>query len=302
VIAMDGLLVIDKPAGPSSHDVVARIRRVLGEQRIGHTGTLDPAATGVLPLVIGRATRLARFLSASDKSYDAAIQLGFSTDTGDAAGTAAGPRHEGPFPSGDAIDRALDIFRGSFLQQPPAFSAKRVAGTRSYRLARGGAGVLPAPVTVTVHGIEVLEVNGDLLRLRIDCSSGFYVRSLAHDLGNLLGVGAHLLALRRTRVAGLGLGDALALDTAEREPERAIAQTIRLGRLLPDVPSIVLTMEGVRRAGRGQDLTPGDAVGGLSQGWSTQRIVRLLDMSGDLVGIAEPAARAGFLHPSVVLI
>jgi tRNA pseudouridine55 synthase len=299
---MDGLLVIDKPAGPSSHDVVARIRRVLGEQRIGHTGTLDPTATGVLPLVIGRATRLARFLSASDKSYDATIQLGFSTDTGDAAGRAAGPRHDGPFPSGDAIDRALETFRGSFLQQPPAFSAKRVAGTRSYRLARGRASVLPAPVTVTAHGIEVLEVDGDLLRVRIDCSSGFYVRSLAHDLGTRLGVGAHLVALRRTRVAALGLEDALALDTAEREPERAMAQIIRLGRLLPDVPSVVLTMEGVRRAGQGQDLTPGDAVGGLSEGWSTQRIVRLLDMSGDLVGIAEPAARPGFLHPSVVLI
>jgi tRNA pseudouridine55 synthase len=301
---MDGLLIIDKPIGPSSHDVVARLRRVLGERRIGHTGTLDPAATGVLPLVMGRATRLARFLSGSDKSYDATIELGVSTDTGDAAGTAMGPRHAGPFPTRETIDRALDAFRGSFLQQPPAFSAKRVAGTRSYRLARGQSptAVLPAPVIVTAHAIEVLEATDDRLRVRIDCTSGFYVRSLAHDLGQRLNIGAHLVALRRTRVAGLRLEEALPLEVAERDPGRAAAQIIQLGRLLPEVPSIVLTAEGARHAAQGRDLTPGDAAGGLSAEWSADPLVRLLDLTGDLIGIAEPAARPGFLHPSIVLI
>src|SRR5262252_88967 len=133
---MDGLLIIDKPAGPTSHDVVARMRRALGERRIGHTGTLDPAATGVLPLVVGRATRLARFVGASSKSYEAVVRLGVATDTADAAGLPIGPPHDGPLPSRDAIDRALSEFRGTFLQRPPAYSAKKVAGTRSYALAR----------------------------------------------------------------------------------------------------------------------------------------------------------------------
>src|SRR5947209_3620471 len=132
---MDGLLVIDKPAGPTSHDVVACLRRVLGEHRIGHTGTLDPAATGVLPLVLGRATRLARFLSASDKSYDVEIRLGFATDTNDVQGRSVGARHEGPWPPHEQIATALDTFRGMQLHQPPAFSAKKVAGRRSYNLA-----------------------------------------------------------------------------------------------------------------------------------------------------------------------
>src|SRR5438128_3508871 len=125
---MDGLLIVDKPAGPTSHDVVARVRRRLRERRVGHTGTLDPAASGVLPLVLGRATRLARFLSASDKTYEAEIRLGAATDTYDALGVVSGPMHQGPWPAREQIERALDAFRGSFLQSPPAFSAKKIGG------------------------------------------------------------------------------------------------------------------------------------------------------------------------------
>src|SRR3954468_14870055 len=134
--SMDGLLVVDKPAGPTSHDVVARARRALGERRIGHTGTLDPGATGVLPRVRGRATRLARFLSASDKTYEATLRLGFATDSGDSAGQPIGTSYEGPWPTRDDIDAALEAFRGTFIQQPPALSAKRIGGERSHRLAR----------------------------------------------------------------------------------------------------------------------------------------------------------------------
>ncbi|HMB79120.1 MAG TPA: hypothetical protein VKI43_03605, partial [Vicinamibacterales bacterium] len=210
---MDGLLVVDKLSGPTSHDVVARMRRVLREKRIGHTGTLDPMATGVLLLVVGKATRLAKFLSAGDKSYDAVVRLGFATDTADAQGRPLGPVSERPMPSRDAIDAALDAFRGTFLQQPPAFSAKKIDGQRSYKLARarGRESIalstypttvdpvdrgtqkvqltpdpssapesLPDPCCVTTSRLEIVKVETDSVTLRVDCSAGFYVRSLAH--------------------------------------------------------------------------------------------------------------------------
>src|SRR5262245_53837740 len=214
---MDGLLVVDKPSGPTSHDVVARMRRVLREQRIGHTGTLDPGATGVLPLVIGRATRLARFLSASDKSYEAIIRLGFATDTADTEGSPIGGRYDGPLPAIEAINRALDAFRGQFLQQPPAFSAKKIGGRRSYDLARRGPSLpvpdqsLPRPQPVTVHRLQILTVDGDAVTVSIDCSAGFYVRSLACDLGERLGTGGHLIGLRRTCSGEYSIADALPL-------------------------------------------------------------------------------------------
>src|SRR4051812_21108409 len=172
---MDGLLVIDKPAGPTSHDVVAGLRRGLGGRRIGHTGTLDPAASGVLPLVLGRATRLARFLSAGDKSYEAVIRVGVSTDTYDGEGTAVGTGHDGVCPSREVIEAALGAFRGSFLQQPPAYSAKKIAGRRSYTIARArardrseheGAGDLPAPVRVVVHRLDLVGLDADTVTLR----------------------------------------------------------------------------------------------------------------------------------------
>jgi tRNA pseudouridine(55) synthase len=183
---MDGLLVIDKPIGPTSHDVVARVRRALGERRIGHTGTLDPLASGVLPLVIGRATRLARFLSGEHKRYHAAIRLGWATDSGDADGETIGPKYEGVMPSRADIDRALDAFRGAFVQQPPRLSAKKIQGVRSHRLARGAAGLtapLPEPVPVSTEQITIVEVDGDRVEVDVICSAGFYVRALADDLG-----------------------------------------------------------------------------------------------------------------------
>jgi tRNA pseudouridine55 synthase len=323
---MDGLLLIDKPAGPTSHDVVARMRRVLGERRIGHTGTLDPAATGVLPLVIGRATRLARFMSASDKSYEALVRLGVRTDTADGEGQPIGDPYEGPMPSREAIDAALDAFRGSFLQQPPAFSAKRIAGKRSYALARGriGAGsaraqteagsgsdrllALPSPVTVTAHAIELMMVEAAMVALRVDCSAGFYVRSLARDLGERLGTGAHLAALRRTRSADFGLDQTVGLETAERDPRQAAAATIPLAQLLMDLSSVVLTPEGLRYAAHGRELVPsqwgrdsGCGIRGSGQSGDSG-VVRLLDEKGDLVGLARAGSRAGSLHPFVVLV
>src|SRR5438067_5001527 len=242
---MDGLLVIDKPVGPTSHDVVQRVRRVLAEPRIGHTGTLDPAATGVLALVLGRATRLAQFLSGSDKSYDAVVRFGFATDTADAHGRAIGHVSTAAAPSREAIDEALHAFRGTFLQQPPAFSAKKIGGKRSHELARArvragaaaadrrlqssrsdAAAALPAPAAVTAHAIDVVGVHGDTVTLRVDCSAGFYVRSLAHDLGERLGTGAHLVALRRTRAGDWTEDHAIALEAAERAPADPIAALV----------------------------------------------------------------------------
>ena len=335
---MDGLLVIDKPAGPTSHDVVARMRRALGERRIGHTGTLDPAATGVLPLVIGRATRLARFMS-DDKSYLATIRLGARTDTADATGQPIGERYAGPMPSLGAIDAALDAFRGYFVQQPPAFSAKRIGGTRSYALARAAARrdggksghatdglTLPAPVTVNASALNLIAIDGDTLALEVRCSSGFYVRSLARDLGEQLGTGAHLSALRRTRSGDAGLEQAIGLDEAERDPARAAATMIPLRRLLPHLPSVVLTEDGVNDTVHGrmlytsglapsspggpnpgspaQHLRWGEDSGSPAQhpGRSDSRFVRLFGPTGELVGIAAPGEAPGSLRAAVVLV
>jgi tRNA pseudouridine55 synthase len=347
---MDGLLVVDKPAGPTSHDVVARVRRVLRERRIGHTGTLDPAATGVLPLVLGRATRLAQFLSASDKSYEAVIRLGFATDSGDAQGQTIGVLRATELPTYQAIDAALDAFRGTFLQQPPAFSAKKIDGKRSHKLARarahadarlkpsrsgtildppalaatspsfGATGLpglrdLPDPVSVTAHAIEIVSTDGDRVTVRVDCSAGFYIRSLAHDLGQRLGVGGHLVGLRRTRSGRLALADAIELDAVERQPELAARRVIPLSDMLPGLAPVVLTSEGVRKAIHGRELGPRDCLSGFETRDSglvprresvvtnpEARLYRLLDPGGELVAIARPAAAAGLLHPSVVLV
>ncbi|MCA1561053.1 MAG: tRNA pseudouridine(55) synthase TruB [Acidobacteria bacterium] len=218
---MNGVLVIDKPAGPTSHDVVARVRRATAIRRVGHTGTLDPLATGVLPLVLGRATRLARLLSEADKAYDAVVRLGTATDSYDAQGQAiATSRDAVPIdPASIArgtIEAALDTFRGTYLQAPPPFSAKKIGGVRAYALARRREPVQPAAVTVSVHRLDLLGVEGTRVELRVVCSAGFYVRSLAHGLGAVLGCGAHLEALRRTRSGEFGLDAAVPLDAIEQ--------------------------------------------------------------------------------------
>ena len=331
---MDGLLLVDKPAGPTSHDVVARMRRALGEKRIGHTGTLDPAATGLLLLVVGKATRLATFLSASDKSYEAVVRLGFATDTADAEGRALGPPHEGALPTRAAIEAALQPFRGTFLQQPPAFSAKKIDGQRSYTLARNARlkpspldearddpervegsrsddpapPALPAPVSVTTHRLEIVSIEGDRVTLSLDCSAGFYVRSLAHDLGERLGTGGHLAALRRTRSGDFTLDAAIDLDTAQRDPARAAAALVPMAAMLPRMRAVVLTDEGVHHVMHGRDLVPGDTVSPTNQENDSRTAaaesgpIRLVDSRGELVAIAQRTPGGGPLHPSVVLV
>jgi tRNA pseudouridine55 synthase len=337
---MDGVLIVDKPVGPTSHDVVTRVRRALREQRIGHTGTLDPAASGVLPLVIGRATRLARFLSGCDKSYDATIRLGWATDTGDAQGAPVGVTHHGTWPDRDAIDAALSSFRGAFLQQPPAYSAKKVDGHRSYRLARAAARrrtqqETPAlesppldtlhPVPVTVTALDPVHSDGRDVTLTVTCSAGFYVRSLARDLGERLGTGAHLTTLRRTRSGDYTLADAISLDVVEGDRDAAGNAIIPLARLLPRLSWVVLTPEGARHARHGCYLGPADlasrggqsgkpseeaseeasekavSAGQTAAMYEADAWLRLFDGGGELVGLAQPSGPSGLLHASVVL-
>jgi len=312
---MDGLLVIDKPAGPTSHDVVARARRALGERRIGHTGTLDPAATGVLCLVLGRATRLAQFLSTSDKSYEALVRFGYATDTGDAQGRPVG-EPSAIAPTREAIEAALESFRGTYLQQPPAFSAKKINGKRSHKLARARARDarlkpsrsplpdppdLPAPATVTVHRLDIVRHEADAVTLSIDCSAGFYVRALAHELGERLGVGAHLASLRRTRSGVFTAEHAIALDTLESDPGQATRKIVPLADVLPALPVFTLSAEGVRRAVNGCALGQRDSATGVSPVPVSASTVRLVSPSGELVGIARLSHGPALLHPSVVL-
>ena len=295
---MDGVLVIDKPAGPTSHDVVARMRRVLGTKRIGHTGTLDPFATGVLPLVVGRATRLASFLSGDEKEYEAGVRLGLATETYD------GTQLSGeaiPAPAGvdrTAIEAALDRFRGTFDQMPPPYSAKKIEGVPAYRLARKNRPVELRPVPVTVSELTLDEYTQGLARIRVRATAGFYVRSLAHDLGKMLGCGAHLETLQRTRAGNFVLQASIPLHDAEVEPRRAEAATVPLDRLLPEIPAVTLSERGVWRATHGNEVTAADLTAPFS-GTDGQR--RLLDGAGQLLGIAE-SRPGGALHPVVVLV
>ncbi len=310
--ATDGVLVIDKPSGLTSHDVVARVRRALGIRRVGHLGTLDPMATGVLPLVIGKATRLASLLSPGRKTYDGLIRLGVVTDTYDMTGTITGDRREqmadgdpAP-PSAETIARAVEAFGGTFLQQPPPYSAKRIKGVRAYRLARRNRPVAPEAVEVTVHALDLVEVTPTHVRCRVICDPGFYMRALAHDLGAALGCGACLEALRRERNGTFDLAQAIPFEELE-QPAAAVAERmIPIGDLLPDAPRLVLTPHGATRACHGNDLTAADVVSS-DRAWigtplpEGQGLARLYDGNGSLLAIARSDA-ARILHPTIVVV
>jgi tRNA pseudouridine55 synthase len=293
---MNGVLVVDKPAGPSSHDVVARIRRTLRTPAVGHTGTLDPLASGVLPLVVGKATRLARFLSADDKEYVAHVRFGVATSTFDAEERPA--EIEVPDLTRAAVESLLNEFRGTYRQLPPAFSAKKIKGQPAYLLARARQPVAVLPVEVTVSALELQSFEHGTARLRVVASSGFYVRVLAHDLGQRAGCGAHLAALRRIRAGEFSLADAVSLDVAEREGTEAGRRLIGLERLLSHLPAAVLNERGLRRAAHGNLLSSDDFLRAPDPAQTNR--VRLFDPAGSLLAIAEPRA-GGILHPSVVL-
>ncbi|HEX2454615.1 MAG TPA: tRNA pseudouridine(55) synthase TruB [Vicinamibacterales bacterium] len=307
---MNGVLVVDKPSGPTSHDVVARVRRAIGIDRIGHTGTLDPLATGVLPLVIGRATRLAQYLTADDKEYVAGIRFGAVSSTYDALGllTAAVGGATDVDITRASLEQKLEQFRGSYEQIPPPFSAKKVAGTRAYRLARSQQPVTLKPVQVTVSLLELLSLDGVVAVVRLGCSSGYYVRSLAHELGQRLGCGAFLQTLQRTRAGSFRIEEAVPLATVESEKADAARRITSMNRLLPGIPGLTVTSGGIRRVSHGNSLSPEDfedaaAASAILSGPADRNPVsriRIVDPEGALLAIGE-ARPGGLLHPVVVL-
>jgi tRNA pseudouridine55 synthase len=294
---MDGVLLIDKPGGPTSHDVVARLRTVARERSVGHTGTLDPMATGLLPLVLGRATRLSSFLTGRDKTYEAIVRLGFATDTDDAQGQPLGPASAG-LPSAERVRDAVARFRGDLQQLPPRHSAKKVAGHKAYDLARREQPVALEPVAVTVVDIECVRFDLDLVHITVTAGAGFYVRALARDLGEALGCGAHLAGLRRTRSGRFEVADALPLAEAERLGPDVAAHLISPADALSDLAAVTVTELGQKRAQHGNPLNPEHLAGR----WVPPpggAAVRVLDSAGALIALAH--SRGGSLHPAVVL-
>lgn len=294
---MDGVLVVDKPEGLTSHDVVAVARRALGEKRIGHTGTLDPLATGVLPLACGRATRLVRFLTASDKDYEAVIRFGRTTDSFDITGEETSRTDVEP--AREAVEAALASLRGEYLQMPPAYSAKKVGGRRAYDLARSDQAVTLTAVPVRVARAELIEFSGARATVSLTCSAGFYVRSFAHELGIRVNAGACLEALRRTRSGEFRLSEALTLEALHE----GVAETdlIPLERLLPGFPAAVVTDEGLTRVSHGRTLERGHYAFRLEPDAAAEW-VRIFDSAGRLAALGRRGTPGGSLHPDIVLI
>ena len=306
---MDGLLVIDKAGEMTSHDVVARVRHILHERRIGHTGTLDPFATGVLVLLLGKATRLAQFLSGEDKEYDAIIRLGYATDTGDRTGTKIdGPTASGAETFGEQqIETALASLRGWIDQVPPMFSAKKRRGKKLYELARRGEVVDREPVRVCIHEFTAIKFDGELikdnldgtfdLRARVVCSSGTYVRTLAEDFGKRLSVGAHLAELRRTRVGDFQIEDAVTLDDLKTSfAEEAIGSLlVPPGAALSKLPFVHLSPQDVRNVSHGRELK----IEGSN--WVDGENVKMCDAEERLIAVGRYDATEQILHPHLVL-
>jgi len=279
----------------TSHDVVNRVRRIAQTRKVGHLGTLDPLATGVLPLVIGRATRLAQFFTANTKTYEAVIEFGYSTDTYDCEGTARSEFREPAFDQA-TLEEQLNAFRGTFLQTPPPVSAKKVAGVRAYQLARQKLPVVLEPVEVNVE-VELIGFTGKLARLTLRCSAGTYVRSIAHDLGQRLGCGAFVRSLRRTISGDFTIAQAHTLDRlAEMAACGQLEQAlIPAASLLPHFPEtrIDAGTESNIRQGKDFRLSPFRPDPGA-------RFIKAISESGNLVAIGE-ARLPHLYHPVLVL-
>jgi tRNA pseudouridine55 synthase len=289
---LDGLLLVDKPSGPTSHDLVRDVRRCLGVARVGHAGTLDPLASGLLPLVIGRATRLVRFLDDSPKVYGGTLELGLRTDTDDVTGEVL-ERHDGDLPEAPRVCEAARALVGRQLQVPPAFSARKVEGRRMYRLARRGIPVNGSPAPVEVFRFELTPTaRGSIFAFIAEVTPGTYVRGLIRDLGRHLGCGGVLATLRRLRIGPLSVEQAVpggpVLDAAEL---RRALQPLERMPLSPPPMHLELPEEAARFVAGGALRVEAPAGG--------QRVVRVLDPQGSLLGIGE--LEQGELRPRVVL-
>ncbi len=285
---LEGVLVIDKPSGPTSSDVVLKVKRLLHADRVGHTGTLDPLATGVLPLCLGRATRLSQFFTEADKSYRAEVRLGVRTDTGDSLGKVLEERAV-PVLAPAQVEAALATLRGEQLQTPPMYSAVKIAGERLYEAARRGEEVARAARPIRVDRFELIALAPAGLAVEVDCSKGTYVRTLVEDLGEKLGCGAHLTALRRLRSGRFGLEEALSLEALERTlpPERealAKGKLFSMERAVETLPRLTLdaaAAQGVRH-GRVPSATA-----------APEGLLALFDQAGTLLAMARADGKGG---------
>ncbi len=291
---LNAVVVVDKPAGWTSHDVVARMRSILKERSIGHLGTLDPMATGVLPLVTGKFTRLCQFYSDSEKAYQGSIRLGFATDTYDADGEVAGPVCQDIQASLEELQAQAKRFVGKLQQMPPPFSAKKIGGVPAYKLARRKQEVELQPVEVEVREFTLGEIHGDLVEFCCRVSSGTYVRSLAHDLGKELDIGAHLASLRRTSAAEFTIDQAHTLEDigAAVSAERLADLLVHPRRLLPAIPCVTADDETLGRIRNGRTVNLPDM--------SASKWVKVFANQSELVCLASRVAGTLF-HPKVVL-
>ncbi len=308
---MDGVICIDKPAGITSHDVVAQARHILNHARVGHAGTLDPFATGLLVLLVGRATRLTQFLTGLEKEYEAIIRLGYATDTADITGKPLSDPQSGKnWTTVEAryeLERALANLRGEIDQVPPMYSAKKQGGRKLYELARKGEEVERRPVRVTIHEFEAMKPDGTWLKdnldgtfdfeVRVVCSSGTYIRTLAEDFGKRLNVGAHLAELRRTRVGDFAIDNARTLVQLKTSvAEEALGKILyKPDEALSRLPAIDMGEEDVRRLRQGMNLQ----VSGES--WTEGERVRIRDSKSNLIAVGTFDLVNSVLHPSVVL-
>ena len=293
---MDGIIVVDKPLAWTSHDVVNKMRRIAGTRKVGHLGTLDPGATGVLPLVVGRATRLAQFYTRNDKVYEGVIRFGFSTTTYDAEGEPTSA--ETPVTlQRDQIEAALSRFRGEFAQTPPPVSAKKIAGRPAYELARKNQPVDLKPVTVEVYSLDLLSIEGNEATVRVHCSAGTYLRSIAHEAGEILGCGAHLRSLRRTASGDFKIEAARTLEQlAELAAAGRLGEAlIPAAQLLPEFPMEMVDAitAGQIRNGRDFRVSPFQTRRG-------SRYVKAVTPQGELIAIGE-ARLPHLYHPVLVL-
>jgi tRNA pseudouridine55 synthase len=301
---ISGVLIIDKPVRVTSHDVVAHVRRVLSIRQIGHFGTLDPFATGVLPLSIGKATRFAQFYLKSRKAYEGTMRFGFSTDTYDATGKPASevvPVSVGT----EEIEKLFREFTGRLMQTPPAYSAKRIGGARAYDLARQHKPFQLTPVEVEVYAFELLGLEGERARFAVECSGGTYVRSLAHDIGRKLGCGAHLEGLRRTAVAEFTLDRSVTLENlAEAVREDKIQRClVPIEALLPECPELVVRgrEEKSVRHGHRFELAQTERFGRGGGKVQAVSLLKIVNPERRLIAVARHVS-GSIYHPDLVLV
>ena len=301
---ISGVLIIDKPAGITSHDVVARARRLLGIRQIGHFGTLDPFATGVLPLSVSKATRFAQFYLKSRKAYEGTMRLGFSTDTYDRTGAATSEDSPVSVETG-AVENLFREFTGRIMQTPPPYSAKRIDGKRAYELARLNKPVQLAPVEVEVYALELLFFDGIRARFAAECSGGTYVRSLAHDIGQRIGCGAHLEDLRRTTVAEFALDRSVTLEGLEEaiREQRLESCIVPLEALLPDCLELVVRgrEEKSVRHGHKFELAQTERFGRGTGRVQAVSLLKIMNSERRLIAVARHVS-GNIYHPDLVLV